>query len=387
MNPVHRLFQPAFLGSLRAPNRFVASAAWLGGADPQGALSPLLAGRYEAYAAGEVGTVIPGGAFVCPEGRLLPGQWGLHRDEGEADVADLAERVHRHGALLVVQLAHGGFLRHPALGNGATRGPSEGADPLWGRRIHPLSERDLEAIRESFATQPPLRAVRGGADGVQIHAAHGTLPAQFLSPLWNRREDRYGGSPENRRRFLSELVRTLRETLPASTPLWVKLSLSEEAPGGYDLPEGLEAALACLDGGAEVLEVSSGSLYSPPLPRPLAGGDLHGPLGGSLRLPRPGPAGPAPPDAPGAHRGPAQPPDPGSPPGGRGGPGLRPLPSPPGGTGPGEPLEGGRRPTRRLLLLQRLPQRGGTRAGGLPGAAGTGGGLLGVPGPGLKEAE
>ena len=276
MNPVHRLFQPAFLGSLRASNRFVASAAWLGGADPLGALSPLLAGRYEAYAAGEVGTVIPGGAFVRPEGQLLPGQWGLHRDEGEADVADLAERVHRHGALLVVQLAHGGFLRHPALGDGATPGPSEGADPLWGRRIHPLSERDLEAIRESFAAAA-LRAVRGGADGVELHAAHGTLPAQFLSPLWNRREDRFGGSPENRRRFLSELVRTLREALPASTPLWVKLSLSEEVPGGYDLQEGLEAALACLDGGAEVLEVSSGSLYSPPALAPWRVGVSTGP--------------------------------------------------------------------------------------------------------------
>ena len=274
--PIHSLFRPAVLGTLEVPNRFVASAVHLGGASAEGALSPLLAARWEGLAAGGAGTVIPGAAFVEPRGRFLPGQWSLGEDAREGDVQDLSRRIHRQGARLVVQLAHGGFLRHPALGDGATPGPSEGADPLWGRRIHPLSERDLEAIRESFAAAA-LRAVRGGADGVELHAAHGTLPAQFLSPLWNRREDRFGGSPENRRRFLSELVRTLRETLPASTPLWVKLSLSEEVPGGYDLQEGLEAALACLDGGAEVLEVSSGSLYSPPALAPWRVGISTGP--------------------------------------------------------------------------------------------------------------
>jgi 2,4-dienoyl-CoA reductase-like NADH-dependent reductase (Old Yellow Enzyme family) len=94
----------------------------------------------------------------------------------------------------VVQLAHGGFLGHPELRDGRTWGPSEGTAPTSPLPVQALEERDLEDILDTFAASA-LRALRGGADGVQIHAAHGTLPMQFLSPQHNRRTDRFGGSP------------------------------------------------------------------------------------------------------------------------------------------------------------------------------------------------
>lgn len=265
--PIHSLFRPAVLGTLEVPNRFVASAVHLGGASAEGALSPLLAARWEGLAAGGAGTVIPGAAFVEPRGRFLPGQWSLGEDAREGDVQDLSRRIHRQGARLVVQLAHGGFLGHPELRDGRTWGPSEGTAPTSPLPVQALEERDLEDILDAFAASA-LRALRGGADGVQIHAAHGTLPMQFLSPQHNRRTDRFGGSPENRRFFLQSLVRRVREALGPTLPLWVKLSFREEVPGGYDEPEGIAAALCCLDAGADALELSSGSHYSLPPLRP-----------------------------------------------------------------------------------------------------------------------
>ena len=124
-----------------------------------------------------------------------------------------------------------------------------------------MSEEDIKKVCRDFAAAAK-RAKDGGADGVEIHGAHGFLLTQFLSPLINRREDRYGGSFENRLRLTREVYAAVRGAVGADFSVWLKISATEGAEGGYGPDEGTEAALTLLRDGVNVVEVSSGTGYA-----------------------------------------------------------------------------------------------------------------------------
>lgn len=252
------LLDPVETGNFTAPNRFVRAATSLATAR-DGVAGAAEAGRIAELAGGGIGTIISGAAFVSPRGSFSSRQWGLDRNERTGDVSLLAEAAHKRGAKFVVQIAHAGGQRD--FSDGEAVSPSGLPHPGSETPTRALSLSDIAGIKEDFASAA-LRAKRGGADGVQIHGAHGGLLTQFMSPLINRRTDRYGGSPENRGRILSEIYDEVRAAVGKDFPIWYKISVSEGIEGGFTEEEGAGAAITLLAAGADGIEVSSGTAYS-----------------------------------------------------------------------------------------------------------------------------
>ena len=260
-----RLFEPFDNKIFPVKNRFVRAATWLGACeDATGRATPAAISRQAETASGGAGTVISEFSYISPEGKAVPRQWGLDRGEAVDDVRRLAGVIHGSGSKLVVQICHAGGARRADFSNGMPAySPSGGEYPGSDMRSIMMTEEDIQKVRRDFAAAA-LRAREGGADGVEIHGAHGYLLTQFLSPLINRRSDRYGGCFENRLRLTREVYASVREAVGRDFSVWLKMSVTEGAEGGYGVDEGIEAALTLLRDGVNVIEVSSGTGYAAP---------------------------------------------------------------------------------------------------------------------------
>ena len=210
---------------------------------------------------------------VLPEGRITYGDVGLWSDDTEAAMAAILQSVRRWSAMpIAIQLGHagrkastekpwkGGAQIPPDQENGwQTVAPS--AIP-HAEDEHPPAELDragLDRVRAAFA-DATVRSARLGLDAVQIHAAHGYLLHQFLSPLSNRRGDEYGGSLENRMRFPLEVFDAVRAAFPAERPVTVRVSATDWADGGWDVEQTAVFAQALEARGCAAIHVSSGGL-------------------------------------------------------------------------------------------------------------------------------
>jgi 2,4-dienoyl-CoA reductase-like NADH-dependent reductase (Old Yellow Enzyme family) len=223
------------------------------------------------FALGGAGLIFSEAAAVSPEGRISPEDLGLWADEQIVPLGHITDFVHRHGGLIGVQLAHAGRKAStyapwrgrgvvpPEAGGWQVIGPA--ADPYNAFFPHPVAMAgdDIARVTADFAAAA-RRAQIAGFDVVEIHAAHGYLLHQFLSPLANTRADEYGGSFENRVRFLLEVVRAVRAVWPTHLPLFVRLSATDWAAGGWDLDQTVELAKLLRFEGVDVLDVSSGGL-------------------------------------------------------------------------------------------------------------------------------
>ncbi len=251
------LFEEIKLNDLSLKNRFVRSATWDGLADPQGDPTPAMTGLLTSLARGEVGLIVSGHAFIRPEGRASQGQLGIHDDSLVPGLAGMVREIHEAGGKIAVQLAHSGMKAPVDLTKTPALAPSAPED----KSADECREMTLEEIRETVRSYglAALRAREAGFDAVQIHSAHGYLLSQFLSPAHNRRTDDYGGSPENRSRFLLETVQEIRAQLGPDFPLLVKLNCRDFIPGGMELEESLKVGQALERAGVDALEISGGS--------------------------------------------------------------------------------------------------------------------------------
>jgi 2,4-dienoyl-CoA reductase-like NADH-dependent reductase (Old Yellow Enzyme family) len=223
-------------------------------------------------AAGGAALVMVEATAVTRDGRISPGDMGLWDDRHIEPLARIARFVHSQGAAAGIQLAHAGrkasceppwnggaSLKTPSAGGWAVVGPSaipfSDGDPV----PVPLDERGIDAIVAAFGAAA-ARAVAAGFRIVEIHAAHGYLLHEFLSPLANRREDAYGGSEENRMRLPLRVAAGLREALPAGFPLLVRISATDWADGGWDIDDSVALARRLKDLGVDLIDVSSGGL-------------------------------------------------------------------------------------------------------------------------------
>jgi 2,4-dienoyl-CoA reductase-like NADH-dependent reductase (Old Yellow Enzyme family) len=252
-----------------AKNRFVRSATWLAGAEEQnGRMTMAEVNRHAEIAAGGAGTLITGAAYINSEAKGLKRQWGMDSDEKTADVAMLAEAIHKFGSRLIVQLCHAGGQRDASVASGTrSLSPSGGTLPLYKLKTEAISSDDILKIRSDFA-KAALRVKSGGADGVQIHGGHGFLLTQFLSPLLNKRNDLYGGTLENRSRIFFEILKDVRDAVGKNFPVWFKISIAEGIEKGYTPEDGLWVAENLMNEGADAIEVSSGSIYAGPVNAP-----------------------------------------------------------------------------------------------------------------------
>lgn len=253
------LFEATTIRGMVLPNRFVRSATWEGLAAPDGSSTPALNEMSCALARGGVGLIISGHAYVSAEGRA--GQWQLAADSDEMKpgLADLAAAVHAAGGVIALQIAHAG-LRGLSPGGGLPLGPSvlETDEGRVGREMGPS---DLAAVTLAFA-RAAARARDTGFDAVQIHAAHGYLLSQFLSPFFNKRTDAYGGSVRNRARLPIEVVEAVRGAVGPGFPVLVKMNSEDFLPGGLTVDHMLETAAMLAEAGIDAIELSGGTFLS-----------------------------------------------------------------------------------------------------------------------------
>lgn len=242
-------------------NRFVRSATREGLASQEHAVTPKLTEMMVELARGEVGLIISGCAFVSPEGQSGRGQLAVYDDRFVAGLRGMVEAVHAAGGKIVLQIVHCGRFAKSALTGLRPIGPCSVAtgDQITCRA---MNQEDITNVVSAFA-RAAFRARQAGFDAVQVHAAHGYLLSQFLSPALNPRSDDYGGALVNRARLLIEVVRRIREATGPAYPLLVKLNSEDFIPGGLTRDEAVEIAAMLEAASVDGIELSGGTALSP----------------------------------------------------------------------------------------------------------------------------
>jgi 2,4-dienoyl-CoA reductase-like NADH-dependent reductase (Old Yellow Enzyme family) len=250
------LFTPWKMGSLEIPNRLVRSATWEGMALDNGAVTDALAKVTADLARGGVGLIITGYAYVSPEGLGLPRQTGAYSDVLVEPLRTMTDAVHEAGGLVALQVVHaGGQTRAEWIGRTPV-GPSAMVSERFGE-VQALTRDQISEIVHSFAAAAG-RARRAGFDAVQLHAAHGYLINQFLSPNTNRRDDDYGGDITGRSRLCLEVYDAVRAEVGPDFPVFVKLNSEDCVEGGLELADAVEVSRRLSACGIDAIEVSGG---------------------------------------------------------------------------------------------------------------------------------
>jgi len=268
---VSTLFSPITLGTRVLNNRIVIAPMCQYSAD-EGRATDWHLIHLGHLALSGAGLMFIEATAVAPEGRISPDDLGLWSDETEAALARVLQSARRYSSIPVaLQLAHagrkastavpwaGGQHLAPASGGWQTLAPS--ALPFAADDTPPLAlgEAELQRIRNDFVTAAQ-RAQRLGVDVIELHAAHGYLLHQFLSPLSNARDDRYGGTLENRMRFPLEVFDAVRAAVPADMPVGIRISATDWVDGGWDIEQSVVFARELQRRGCAFIDVSSGGL-------------------------------------------------------------------------------------------------------------------------------
>jgi 2,4-dienoyl-CoA reductase-like NADH-dependent reductase (Old Yellow Enzyme family) len=272
-----QLFESTSINGMKLANRFVRSATWEGLANQEGSVTPKLTKMMVELARGEVGLIISGYTFVSPEGQSSPGQLAIYDDRFVPGLRAMVEAVHAAGGRIALQIVHGGRFGDFALTGLKPIGPcAVGTEGHATCRA--MNKEDIANLVSAF-TRAALRAKQAGFDAIQIHAAHGYLFSQFLSPALNQRSDEYGGSLENRARFLIEAVRSIRKAIGPAYPLLVKLNSEDFMEGGLTRDEAVQVAAMLEAASIDGIELSGGTVASPEKLQPPRPGKLKIPDG------------------------------------------------------------------------------------------------------------
>ena len=257
---MERLFQQARINDMQVGNRVVRSATWEGMAKEDGSCPPELAEMMAELARNEVGLIISSHAFVSPEGQAGPWQLGAHSEDMLRGLANMASAVHEAGGKAILQLAHAGSQADPELTGLEAIGPSrpQEREELSCRE---MTREDISKVVEAFARGARL-ALRAGFDGVQIHAAHGYLLNQFLSPYFNPRTDGYGGDISGRARIVLETAEAIRSETGPGFPVLIKINSEDYLTPGMTAEESLSVCGMLQERGLDAVEMSGGTPQS-----------------------------------------------------------------------------------------------------------------------------
>lgn len=265
-----RLFTPFKIRDITLPNRIVVSPMCQYSAE-NGFANDWHLVHLGSRVIGGAAAVMVEATAVEPRGRISPGDVGLWSDPHIEPLERIARFAKRHGAVPAIQLAHAGR-------KASTAAPWQGGKPLsesedgW-QPVAPspipfdkgypvpaeLSKEDIRQITAEFAAAA-RRALDAGFQIVELHAAHGYLLHEFLSPLSNRRRDEYGGAFDNRIRFVLEVVNAVRRQWPERLPLFLRISATDYADGGWAIDDSVRLARAVAPLGVDLIDCSSGGL-------------------------------------------------------------------------------------------------------------------------------
>lgn len=251
-------FEKTAIGSLELRNRIVMAPMCMNSADHEGNVQLFHIIHYGNAAIGGLGLIIVEATAVTREGRILSKDLGLWDDAQTEGHRQITQAVHEFGAKAGIQLAHAG--RKCAIRGLTTLAPSAIAFDQTYATPQELDQDGIRRIREAFR-QSARRAVEAGYDLIEIHAAHGYLLHEFLSPLTNQRTDEYGGTRENRVRLLKEVIGEVRSEMPQGMPLLVRVSATDYWPGGIDIDE-MTQLVDLFKDGVDMVHVSSGALVA-----------------------------------------------------------------------------------------------------------------------------
>jgi 2,4-dienoyl-CoA reductase-like NADH-dependent reductase (Old Yellow Enzyme family)/thioredoxin reductase len=257
------LQQPGLIGGLRLKNRVVMAPMGTNYSTTDGLSTERDKQYYEERARGGVGMIMTEAMVVTEQARPHNNSLCCYHDRFIPGLASIVEAIKRHDCHVFGQLNHRGALLRRSVLNMEPVGPSPWANPNTGDTVRPLKVAEIADIQKLFVAAA-RRLWLAGYDGVEIHAANGYLFQQFFSPRINRREDAYGGSLDNRMRFLLETIGRMRDALP-DLRLVIRLSASEFAEGGYSQEEIIALAQAVERDGADAIDLSGGSNESPQL--------------------------------------------------------------------------------------------------------------------------
>ncbi|MEO6076378.1 MAG: NADPH dehydrogenase NamA [Dokdonella sp.] len=263
------LFQPLQLRDVTLRNRIAVSPMCEYSAI-DGTVQPWHLVHLGSRAVGGAGLVIVEASAVSPEGRISPADAGIWNDEHVAAWKPITRFIAEQGAVAGMQLAHAGR-------KAGTRPSFEGGRPIsadaddWWQALAPsaiafdegyqtpaaLDDAGIAAVVADFRAAAE-RSIEAGFELIELHAAHGYLLHEFLSPLSNRRDDRYGGSFENRIRIVREVVAATREVWPERLPLFLRISATDWVDGGWDIDQSVALAQAIKGDGVDLIDCSSG---------------------------------------------------------------------------------------------------------------------------------
>jgi len=257
------VFEPARLGPLTLRNRFI-KAATFEGRTPNALVTDELVEFHRRIAAGGAGMSTVAYLAVSPEGRTHAECIHL-RDEAVSGLRRLTDAIHAEGALASAQIGHAGPVANASSNKAPALAPSRMFDPRALRRSRAVTDTDIARITDDYARGARL-CLDGGFDAVEIHLGHNYLLSAFLSPKLNQRDDRWGGSLENRARFARQVVLAVREAVGDRAAVTAKLNMLDGYRGGFRLEDSLQVARWLeADGGLDALELTGGSSLMNPM--------------------------------------------------------------------------------------------------------------------------
>ena len=248
--------KPKKIGSMEIKNRFIRSATFEGMATEEGYVTDKHIKLYKKLAEGGVGLIITGYAYIQESGKAFEKQTGVSNDDYIPGLSRIAEVVHKNGdnCKVALQIAHCGrqsrFLEN-------TLAPSALEEKLTRKIPREMTREEIRDTIDAYS-QAIRRAKEAGFDAVQLHGAHGYLITQFLSPYINKRTDDYGGSLENRIRFLEEIYNKSVELVGKEFPIFIKMNGVDFIEGGITISESTKVARMLENIGYAAIEVSAG---------------------------------------------------------------------------------------------------------------------------------
>ncbi|MBM4315233.1 MAG: NADH:flavin oxidoreductase [Deltaproteobacteria bacterium] len=267
---MRQVFEPCSIGDLKLKSRIIRSATHEAMADRDGTPTEDLFTTYKRLAEGGAGAIITGYAAVKQNGRTFPNMLMFDKDACIPAFRSLNERLKPFAVPVILQIAHGGSRSMSKITGQDVVSASPRRKNDYGDAVKEASEAEILSIIGSFA-DAVVRARDAGFDGVQLHAAHGYLLSEFVSPVLNKRSDRWGGSTENRLRIVTEIFASARKQVGEGFPILVKMSGHDEFRRGLTEADAVEIARILKAASCDAVEISCGYgdfMYTIRMPKP-----------------------------------------------------------------------------------------------------------------------
>ena len=259
---LEHLFSPVTINGMTLKNRAVMPAMGTGYGNADGTVSDRLAAYLARRAKGGTGLIITEVCAVDPRGKGFPNEIGAWNDAFIPGLTGLTEAIHRKSGKIALQLHHAGRETFEQAAGGIPEAPSAIPSAVLGQPCEAMDRERIAAVIEAFA-RAAARARKAGFDAVEIHGAHGYLLNQFLSPFSNQRTDEYGGSEENRSRFVLAIIAAVRKEAGRDFPVIIRISADEMIRGGYDLAFMQRLAPLLVAAGVDAIHCSVGVFSTP----------------------------------------------------------------------------------------------------------------------------